>query len=309
MSESTHIEGHDIRMMDAEARDLLQDAVDLHVHPGPSPFPRRIGIMEAARQAQEAGFKAIVVKSHHHSMVTDILALNDAGLGDIPITVVGGVALNNQVGGLNPYAVELALRQGGRFVWFPTIASGKHICEHGKALNFPSSAISLRESSPIPVRDDEGNLLPEVSDILDLVKETDAVLAGGHLDVADVNALVRAARTAGVRRVLVNHPNYVIGASPQVCAEWAELGAYMEHSLCMYDPRSTFYHWPIEVLLEYIAAVGPERTVLSSDLGQKNNPLPVESYAYVVRQLLDAGVSADEVRLMVGKTASELSGL
>lgn len=308
MSEDNHIKGHEDHMVDAEVRDLLQGAVDLHVHPGPSPFPRRIGIMDAARQAQEAGFRAIVVKSHHHSMVTDILALGGVGLRDIPITVAGGVALNNQVGGLNPYAVELALRQGGRIVWFPTIASGKHICEH-KTLNFPSSAISLRESSPIPIRDGEGNILPEVSDILGLIRETDAVLAGGHLDAADVDVLIRAARDAGISRVLVNHPNYVIGASPQMCAEWAEHGAYMEHSLCMYDPRSTFYHWPISVLLDYIAAVGPERTILSSDLGQQNNPLPVESYAYVVRQLLDAGVSADQVRAMVGKAAGELSGL
>ena len=89
---------------DEQADALLVGAVDLHQHPGPSPFPRRMGIMDAARDAAGAGFRAIVAKSHHHSMVTDILALGPAGLDDLPVEVRGGIALNRTVGGLNPYA-------------------------------------------------------------------------------------------------------------------------------------------------------------------------------------------------------------
>ena len=33
---------------------LLEGGVDLHVHPFPSPFPRRMGILEAARDASAA---------------------------------------------------------------------------------------------------------------------------------------------------------------------------------------------------------------------------------------------------------------
>jgi len=45
---------------------LLRGAVDPHSHPYPSPFPRRIDIEEAARQYEEAGFRAFVAKSHRH---------------------------------------------------------------------------------------------------------------------------------------------------------------------------------------------------------------------------------------------------
>ena len=69
---------------DEEADSLLVGAVDLHQHPGPSPFPRRMSILDAARDARDAGFRAIVAKSHHHSMVTDILALRSAGLAELP---------------------------------------------------------------------------------------------------------------------------------------------------------------------------------------------------------------------------------
>ena len=54
---------------------ILEGAVDLHVHPAPSPLPRRLDAAEAAKLAAETGFRAIVVKSHHHSTVTDVLAL------------------------------------------------------------------------------------------------------------------------------------------------------------------------------------------------------------------------------------------
>jgi hypothetical protein len=84
--------------LEEAAREALRGAVDLHVHPGPSPFPRRIGIVEAAPHAAPKGFRAIVVKSHHHSMVTDVLA-SRAALEALPVRVFAGIALNNQVGG------------------------------------------------------------------------------------------------------------------------------------------------------------------------------------------------------------------
>jgi Family of unknown function (DUF6282) len=54
---------------------LLTGAVDLHCHSGPSPMPRRITHAEAARQADEAGFRAIVAKCHYHDTTTDILSM------------------------------------------------------------------------------------------------------------------------------------------------------------------------------------------------------------------------------------------
>ena len=59
--------------------------------------------------------------------------------------VFGGVALNQTVGGLNPYAVELALRMGGRMVWFPTLSSAAHIDHHEHHdTGFPTSEVELR---------------------------------------------------------------------------------------------------------------------------------------------------------------------
>lgn len=285
---------------DQAVREILDGAVDLHVHPGPSPFPRRLGILEAARQAANAGFSAIVAKSHHHSMVTDILALQEGDLSTVPIQVFSGIALNDQVGGLNPYAVELCLRMGGKIVWFPTISSHSHL-EHrnsARISNFPTSTIRLRENTSISIITEDGALKPEVHDIIGLVSEEGAVLTGGHLAAEEIDLLLRDARRAGVNKLLVNHPNFIVGATPQRCAEWAKNGVYVEHSLCMYDKNATSYKWGIDKLLEYVEAVGSDHTIFASDLGQLNNPLPVNTYENVLRELLNAGVSEKDLQLM-----------
>lgn len=241
-------------------------------------------------------------------MVTDVRAAAEA-VGGLPIPVFSGVALNDQVGGLNPYAVDLALQLGGRIVWFPTISSGQHIHVHSEGLRFPTASMKLRENSVISIVGDDGDVRPEVRDILSLIKEHDAVLSGGHLGADELNLLIRTAHEMGLRRIVVSHPNYVIGATAAQCAEWVALGARFEHCLCMYDERSSFYHWDVDVLLEYVKAAGVENSQLGSDLGQQDNPLPVDAFGVMVRKLLDAGVSHTDIRRLVGGTARDLADL
>ncbi len=291
---------------------VLEGAVDLHVHPSPSPLPRRIGTVEAARLAREAGFRAIVVKSHHHSTVTDVLAVRDEGLDELPgIEVFGGVALNGAVGGLNPMAVDLALKLGGRIVWFPTIGSPQHIRHHAAHpdLKFPKLAVHVKPEAPIDVLGEDGALRPEVYEILESIRDADAILASGHMAPDRITAVFTAAREVGVRRMLVNHPNFVIEASHEDARCWVELGAVIEHSLCMYDERSSFHHWDVDTLVQWIEAVGPAHSTLGSDLGQMSNPLPSESFRMIVERLLDRGTPARDVELMVRHNPANLLGL
>jgi hypothetical protein len=289
---------------------LLEGAVDLHVHPAPSPMPRRMDGAEAARLAGESGFDAIVVKSHHHSTVMDVLALEQAGVNHGSAKLFGGIALNGPVGGINPKAVDLALKMGGKIVWFPTIGSEQHIRHHAEHpnLKFPKLSIHLEPEEPIEVLNGDGKVLDEVYAILESIKEHDAILASGHMAPHQITAVFEAAREVGVQRMLVNHPNFVIEASFDDARRWVELGAYIEHSLCMYDEESSFYNWDLGTLVEWIEAVGPERSTLGSDLGQMNNPLPTDSFRKIVSRLLERGVSEDTVRTMVARNPSELLG-
>jgi hypothetical protein len=286
---------------------VLKGGIDLHVHPAPSPLPRRIDAVEAAQAAEAIGMRAIVVKSHHHSTVTDVLALG-RDLNGLPVRVFGGIALNSAVGGLNPHAVDLALKLGGRIVWFPTIGSPQHIAHHAAHpdLKFPKLAVHVRDERPIDVLDESGQLRPEVHDIIGLIKEHDAILASGHMAPDRILAVFEAAHAAGVTRLLVNHPNFVVEATHEQGKRFVELGAVIEHSLCMYDDRSSFYNWDIDVLLGWIRAVGADRSTLGSDLGQMKNPLPSEAFTNIVGQLLDAGLSEGELESMVRRNPARL---
>jgi len=291
---------------------LLDGAVDLHVHPYPSPFPRRLDAAEAAQRAADAGMRAIVVKSHHHDTSTDVAALKAHGIDAAGIDVFGGIALNTQVGGLNPHAVNMSLAMGGRVVWFPTIASPKHIEHHREhpQLKFPSLAVDLIPEEPIDVFSADGrSLRPEVHAILAMIAEADAVLASGHMPAQSIIAVFTAARDAGVRRMIVNHPNFVIEATKDEVKQLAQLGALIEHSLCMYDEESSFHNWETDTLVDWIRWVGPEHSSLGSDLGQANNPYPVDSFRKICGRLLESGMTEGEVRMLVADNPAKLLGV
>ncbi|WP_432839780.1 DUF6282 family protein [Dactylosporangium sp. CA-092794] len=294
-------------LADPEADALLQGAVDMHVHPGPSPFPRRIGILDAARDAADNGFAAIVVKSHHLSMQTDVLALRGAGLSAVPIDVYAGIALNRTVGGLNPYAVEVVLGLGGRVVWFPTISSKAHIDFHHTHHDsrFPTSKLRLREHEPLSLLDDDGALRPEVRDILDVIAREEAVLNAGHLPADEIDALLTAAGEAGVTRMVVSHPTFIVDATPQRCAEWVRKGATIEHCLAMAvgRPQSSL---TMAVLQPYLDAAGVRHTIFSSDLGQAAAILPVTGFRRMARRLIDHGFDTESIRTMFGGNAKDL---
>jgi Family of unknown function (DUF6282) len=292
---------------DPEADGLLVGGVDLHTHPGPSPFPRRMSILDAATDAATVGFRAIVCKSHHHSMQTDILALESAGLAETGVRAFGGVALNRTVGGLNPYAVELALRMGGRVVWFPTISSTAHLefHQHNHNSGFPVAGIPLRDNEPISVVGDDGALVPEAQDILSVIAAESAILNCGHLPADEIDVLIPAAVAAGVERIVVSHPDFIVGASPERVGGWCRQGANVEHCLAMVvkNPAAGV---GVEKVAGYLREAGVGHTIFSSDLGQKNNPLPITAYRRMVRRLLDVGTAEDDIRAMVGGNAAQL---
>jgi hypothetical protein len=291
-----------------EVDGLIEGAVDLHVHPFPSPFPRRMGIVEATKDAEKAKYRAIIVKSHHHSMVPDVLALHETGLGDSSVQVFGGVALNPQVGGINPYAVDLALNLGGRIVWFPTISSHAHHEHLDGGGTFPNATITLRQGPALSILDEAGKIKPEVFDILEQIKDHDAILTGGHLPANEIDLLFTEAQRIGVQRILVNHPNFIVGASPELAGEWARKGIYVEHSVGMYDNwfGTKKSRMDFSVLEEYIVAAGVGKTMLVSDTGQQNNPRPVDIVKIAIKQLIEHGYDEKSIKSMVGGNAGEL---
>ncbi|UOZ03849.1 DUF6282 family protein [Amycolatopsis sp. WQ 127309] len=275
---------------------VLDGLVDMHVHSGPSPFPRRFDHVEAAQDGARIGLRAMVAKSHHHNTQMDVLAMKGR-LEGVAAKVYGGIALNSTVGGLNVHAVRMCLRMGGKVVWFPTISSGRHIDCHPEDGAFPTTTVPLTLER-IDIVDDNGELKPAAIEILDEIKDQQAVLNGGHMYPEYIKTLFAAAKERGMKRLVVSHPDFVIGADPELCRELIELGAFVEHEVGMYDPEGN-QKWDPKQLLTWIEKLGPEHIVLASDFGQQANPKPVDAWMRVGEALLDLGVPEKDLRRMV----------
>jgi len=292
--------------MDSVSR-VLNGAVDLHCHSGPSPMPRRIDHVEAAKLAEKAGFRAIVAKCHYHPTVFDILAMQPQ-LSNVKTKVFGGIALNSQVGGLNPHAVDLALRMGGRVIWFPTISSQAHI-DRGKKDEVVRKHFmpqGVMESELVTIFTADGDLRPEVHQIIAMAIEHRALISAGHMGADWAMAMFEAAAKAGATQLVVAHANFIVDATPEQIVRFADLGVVIEHEIGMFGDGKLF---PLSDLVDLIGLVGPERTSLASDLGQSHNALPVDSYRETIGQLLDSGFSEADLKTMISTNPARLIAL
>ena len=286
---------------------VLDGTVDLHCHSGPSPFPRRFDHVEASYDGARINMRAILCKSHHHNTVMDLLAMRTQ-LASAPTPMYGGVALNSEVGGINPSAVAVAINMGGRCVWGPTVSAGQHIRAHSHDDGFPSASGNLYEQE-VSIFNAAGDVSEETDLVTRLVADAGVMLTGGHLDGESMMAFFKTASANGVKRILLHHPDFIGNAADSEIEEMLGYGAFVEHELSMYHPDVPAPDFKIERLVDWIQKIGPERTVIDSDLGQRGNPLPVDAYILIVQQLLDHGISEADVRQMICRNPAFLLGL
>lgn len=294
-------------MREETIKRLLVGAIDLHCHSGPSVMPRRLNHVEAIQDAEAAGLRAILFKDHYYS-VTPVAELLKETM-PLKVQLLTGVPLNNTVGGLNPYAVDHGFKLNARLVWMPTFSAANHI-RHSHRRNYLATKEAMLKPKGLTVVNDSGELLDEVKLILDLIARYDAVLSAGHLHISEIWPLFDEAKARGVHRLLVNHPTFLIDASLGDIQELAAMGAYLEHSSCMWagvqNKSGKYTHEGLDALIK---AGGVEHTIIGSDLGQEGNPTPVEGLAYVIGMCLDLGYAEADIRQMIGGNAARLMGL
>lgn len=305
-------------MTDAPAADaadpriarLMQGAIDLHTHPGPSLMPRAVDHIEVVREATAAGMRAVLLKDHYYPTMPIAHLINKHHAGGCE--AIGAIVLNNPVGGLNPSAVDYALKQGARVVWMATAHAQNHIDHDRKDAEFkgkfPTNSKKTVEPIGCTLTDERGRVRDEVKLILDLIAEADAAVSAGHHNIREAFAFYEEAGKRGARRLFLNHPTYVNEGSFQDIQQLTRMGVKMEHSICMFIP-SVFQQFDREHLRQVIEAGGVEHTFFGSDLGQEGNPTPVEGFRQIIAMLLEMGFDEPAVRAMVADNAAALLGL
>jgi hypothetical protein len=112
-----------------------------------------------------------------------------------------------------------------------------------------------------------------------------------------------------VKRLILTHPEEIVDASLSDVRGIAAVGAFVEHSLCMFLEGSKFKVCNGEDLRKHIDAAGAERTILASDLGQPGVFSPLEGFRRGVRLCIELGYDDEQIHRMVSTNAARAFGL
>ncbi len=278
----------------------LNGVIDMHVHTAPDVCQRTCNDLELTAAAVHAGARAIVIKGHHCATVARAAlcnAYNRSTFDSNPFVMYGGLALNYEVGGLNPKAVQTALEMGAKVIWLPTVDAENDRRKHGR-------------SGGIRMTDDRGVPTSELRRIFTLIKEYDAVLATGHISPNEIRCVVDSARNIGVRKVVLTHPEYWVVDMNLESQKELVLDYDVILERCFMQPlKSGKWISNAERNLDAIRKLGAESTILSTDCGNPATPPWEISMQQYLQFMADHNVSQEKLRSMVQTTPARLLGL
>jgi hypothetical protein len=271
---------------------LMVDAIDLHVHCSPDAFTeRRLDALQLAQQASESGMKHVVIKSHQYC--TSSMAYMVNKIINKPI-LVGSLVLNAAVGGLNPEAVRVGAKEGAKIIWLPTTSSEEEIKIHYKK----SPRKDPVDFHGISVMDNVGNLVPEMKEILSIIKKNNLILATGHISIPEAITVANESLAQGIKTI-ITHPfakPFGVSLNVEQAKDLVKRGAYIEFCFisCMPPMRLS----PLEIV-NYTSTFGPDHCLLTTDFGQVHNPPPTEGFRMMLSYMIKFGLSENELETMV----------
>ena len=274
----------------------LTGAIDLHAHHGPDSYARQWDAFEVVKLAKERGMRGVVLKNHWTE--TAGLAWLIRKYGTQGIEVFGSVTLDTPVGGVNPMAVRYMsdVEEGwGRIVWMPT-----HDSEHEVDYN--------KETRAKAVVSRNGKLIPEVFEVLDLIKERNLTLATGHVTPEEALMIMTEAKRRGITKIIVTHPllgpQFTDMSLPQL-KEAVELGGAIEITAGTVTRDGAGKTRAIEA----IKTLGAENVFIASDSGLVGTPNHPDALAMAAKSLRAAGFTEQDLNRMFKETPARLVGL
>ena len=168
----------------------------------------------------------------------------------------------------------------------------------------------------ITVLADEGQIKPEVVDILEQIAEADIMLSTGHLSLEEAHVLLDEANKVGVKKLVVHTVNYhTMGYPLEDQKKMVEVnGAFLEYGFSSLpnpiweavDPERRI---SLDDVCESIRNVGVENCILSTDSGQFTTPTPIECMRLWYELLKVKGFTREDYDIMAKVNPAKLLGL
>jgi len=287
---------------DSQVGKILRGSIDMHVHCFPDLPPMRHNAFEIALDAREAGLRGIVFKTPFYSSVA-LASLVSELVPDI--SVFSGICLEYECGGLNPNAVESSAKMGAKVVWMPTYSSANSI-------NLTNRLLKLGiKGEGLSILGRDGKLVPEVVEILQIIKDYDLVLATGHISSREILALVEKAKQLGVTKIVVTHASWDLLSESILTSEerqtLAKEGVLIEYVAPQVLPVGQ--RCPLEKVVDDIRNDGPSNCIIGSDSGFILLPTEAECMRLFISTMLWCGFSEEEITYMVKTNPARLLGL
>ena len=192
----------------------------------------------------------------------------------------------------------------------PTLSAANHITQQasGQAKSFPKTSQKMLDPIPLTALDADGKLTDQVKQVIDLIAEADIILAGGHLRATELHILFDEAVRRGVKKMMVNHPTYIVGCNDTDIRQLVARGVKMEHSICMFIEGKSLKYSPDD-LAHLIDVAGVDNTILSSDLGLQGSQRPVDGFRSITQILLDLQMPRSAIRKLISDNAAAFLNL
>ena len=327
-------EGRSVKM----TQDLLQGAIDIHVHPGPhlKSSPRRLNPIQTAIEARDAGMRAIVLKDVFEMSNGTAWLVNQ----QVPdFQVFGGLMLNTVYGGMNPRAFKTAIYygDGAKYLDFGAHSTYYQAAKEGRLVDGKFVPLSdlypkfreeeLSRCIRIPL---EGDPDPALDEILTLLAANPHIyLDTGHVSAEEAIRLVELKSKYGYKKIVVSSSVAKVSTMEQL-QQMAKKGAFIEFTFGAYTaanmiPLTHYYvekeytsidegltggpEGGIPAVAQSIRELGAKNCILSTDFGRYALSSPVEGLRQFIACMLDLGIGPDDIQLMVKTNPEKLLGL
>ena len=279
----------------------MKGVIDMHVHTNPDLRLRAYDDFELCDAAVRVGARAIVIKTHLGNTACRAALTNHYNRivhAENDFTMFGSITLNRCVGGINPVAVENALKLGAKVVWLPTQSARNHLLKMGKPTDGCVDMVV------------DGKVVPQMLDVFRLIKDYDAVLGTAHVSPEEAFVVVEAARNAGVRKVVVTHPEWwVVGMSLEDQIRLVKDYDVILERCFAQNMGGGKYHSNLPDNVALIKAVGYKNVMCDTDGGQTENPNWEIAMQQYLQYLADHGIPEEQIRYMTHDLPAWLLGI
>lgn len=283
--------------------ELLKGISDIHIHAMPDSTDRLVNEYSMALDAYKAGYRSVMFKSNDFSCHDRAYLIRQM----LPDFEVFGSLVMNKVHGerVNVIAAEKAVKTTGNYcrcIWMPTTDA---VYQY---------KITHNAGTGIAVLDNTGKVLPEVIRIMEICAEADIIFATGHSSQEESIIMARKAQEVGLKKFVVTHANSNFWKMTEdQIKKCIDFGAFIEYCFItnLWGEGTGLPNFERITTEEFssFARINPERSFITTDLGQIGMPHPIEGMRTCIKELLKAGLSGQVIDLLVRTNPAYLVGI